>query len=295
MSVDLVNLYARQYATNVELLLQQAGSRLRGCVTEGSYVGDQASPVDQLGAVEMQEVTSRFAAMGRVDADTDRRWLFPTSYDLPQLIDKFDLVKMIVDPKSKYVQNAVNAAGRRIDRTIISAFFGTAKTGVQGATSTTFPAGQIVAVDHDAAGDTGLTVAKLREARRLFMAADLDMETEELFCGVTSQAHNNLLGEAQVVSLDYNERPVLVDGKIHKFLGFTFKHSELFGESLSGGDQQIPCWAKSGMHLGVWQDMRTDVDQRKDLQGLPWQIYLWLTIAATRIEEEKIVKILVNI
>jgi hypothetical protein len=27
------------------------------------------------------------------------------------------------------------------------------------------------------------------------------------------------------------------------------------------------------MHLGMWQDMQHDVSQRKDLTGLPWQVY----------------------
>ena len=68
MSINLPSHYVIQYSTNINLLLQEKGSKLRPYVTEGSYVGKQASPVDQFGAIEMQSVTSRFAAMGRVDA-----------------------------------------------------------------------------------------------------------------------------------------------------------------------------------------------------------------------------------
>ena len=73
MSVNLPNWYARQYSTNIQLKLQAMGSLLRPYVTEGRYVGDQASPVDFMGSVEMQDVTQRFAPTGRVDAATDRR------------------------------------------------------------------------------------------------------------------------------------------------------------------------------------------------------------------------------
>src|SRR5688572_14457205 len=118
MGANIPGHYVKQYATNIMLLLQQQGSRLRGKVTEGSYQGEQASPVDQMGPVEMQEVTTRFAPMGRIDPDVDRRWIFPLSYDLPQLIDRFDVLKTLQNPKSKYAQNAANAAGRRMDRTI---------------------------------------------------------------------------------------------------------------------------------------------------------------------------------
>lgn len=296
MSTNLPNLYARQFASTVELLLQQAGSRLRGKVDEKSgYRGEQASPVDQLGSVEMQPVGSRFSPMGRVDVDVDRRWIFPSWSELPQLIDENDTFQMVVDPKSKYVQNALAAAGRKIDRVLISAMLGTNYTGKTGSTSTSLPAGQSIAVNFGAAADVGLTVAKLREARRIFMAANLDMEKEEFYCGVTATEHDALLGETQVISLDYNDRPTVVDGKVTRMMGFNFVHSELFGESLSSGDHQVICWAKSKVHLGFWQDVMTDISKRNDLTSIPWQVYLKMGIGATRLEEEGVVRILCNI
>lgn len=292
MSVNLPSLYARQYADTIMLLLQQQGSRLRPCVTEkGDYKGEQASPVDQIGAVEMQEVTTRFATMGRVDADVDRRWVFPASYDLPQLVDHFDQLKMITDPKGKYVQNGLFAAGRRIDRTIIAKMLGTNKTGKDGSTSTVFLTGNVVDVAEGASVNTGLTVAKLIKAKELLMGHNVDIENDTLFCGITAKENSSLLREAQVVSLDYNEKPVLVEGKVTSFMGFNFIHSELFGETLSSGDHQCLAWAKSGVHLALWEDVRSDISQRNDLQGLPWQVYFWLTLDATRLEEKKVVNI----
>ena len=146
MSVNLPTHYVQQYSTNIALLLQQKGSKLRNTVMTGSHVGKQASPVDQFGSIEMQPVSSRFAPMGRVDAATDRRWVFPSDFDLPQLIDEFDKLRLITDPSSSYVQNAVMAAGRQFDRLICSAFTGTAKTGEAGGTSTIFTAANEVDV-----------------------------------------------------------------------------------------------------------------------------------------------------
>jgi hypothetical protein len=45
------------------------------------------------------------------------------------------------------------------------------------------------------------------------------------------------------------------------------------------------------MHFGMWNDVTTDITQRKDLQGLPWQAYVYMTAGATRIEENKVVRI----
>lgn len=290
MSINIPNHYAQQYATNIEMLLQQKDSRLRSLVTQGQYVGEQASPVDQINSIEMQSVSGRFEAMPRVDADVDRRWVQPLDFDLPQLIDSFDKLRLLTDPNSVYVMNAVSAAKRKMDDVIIDAFFGTAKTGKTGSTSTSFPSAQQVAVNQGASGNTGLTVAKLREARRLLRAAEVDVDMDPITVVVTSKQEDNLLAEAQVISLDFNDRPVLVDGKLKSFLGMNIVHSERL-DADSNSYRRVPVFAKSGMHLGIWNDITSDISQRKDLRGLPFQAYVYMTIGATRLEEAKTVEI----
>lgn len=290
MSINVPSLYVQQYATNIQLLLQQKGSKLRQLIMSGSHVGKQASPVDQVGSINMQPVTSRFQAMGRVDAAVDRRWVFPSDFDLPQLIDSFDKLRLLTDPQSVYVQNAVYAAGRQMDDLIIDAFFGVAKTGETGATSTSFLAGQQVAVNFGASSNVGLTVAKLREAKKILMANEVDIDNDPITAVVTAEQHDNLLAEAQVISTDFNDRPVLVDGKLSRFLGINFVHCERLDVDGSSY-RRIPVFAKSGMYLGLWNDIKTDISERKDLQGLPWQAYVYMTAGATRLEEKKIVEI----
>jgi len=290
MSVNIPAHYVQQYSSNIQLLLQQRGSKLRNFCMEGSHVGKQASPVDQIGAVEMQSVTSRFQPIGRVDAPTDRRWVFPSDFDLPQLIDSFDKLRLLTDPESSYVQNAVFAAGRKMDDLIIDAFFGTAKTGEAGSTSTSFPAGNQIAVDFGSSSNVGLTVAKLKEAKKKLMANEVDLESDPLCCVVTAKQHDDLLSEAQIINTDYNDRPVLVDGKIQRFLGIDFIHCERL-DADGSSYRRVPLFAKSGMYLGLWNDMSTDIDRRKDLQGHPWQAYLYMTAGATRLEEDKIMEI----
>jgi len=290
MSVNLPSHYVIQYANTIQLLLQQKGSKLRDAVMSGSHVGKQASPVDQIAKIEMQAVSGRYAAMGRVDAAVDRRWVFPSDFDLPQLIDSFDKLRLLNDPSSSYVQNAVYAAGRQMDNLIIDAMFGTAKTGESGSTSTTFPAGNQVAVNEGASGNTGLTVAKLRKAKRLLMANQVDIENDPIYCVASALQLDNLLAESQVVSTDFNDKPVLVEGKINRFLGINFIHSELL-DTDGSSYRRIPVFAKSGMYIGLWNDISTDISQRKDLQGLPWQAYVYLTAGATRLEENKIMEI----
>lgn len=302
MSVNIPTHYVQQYSTNVQLLLQQKGSRLRQAVMSGQHVGKQASPVDQFGKVEMQVPAGRFADIGRVDAATDRRWVFPIDRDLPQLIDGFDKLRLLTDPQSSYVTNAKHAVDREYDRRIIDAFFDDAKTGESGSTTTSFgtgltsAAGRNVAVALGAAAATGLNVAKLREAKRYLMANEVD-ETDPLFCVVTAKQHDDLLNEIQVTSMDFNTvggTPVLQEGKIARFLGINFIHTELLEtgtDNAAGTSRAVPVFAKSGMYLGIWNDMSFDVTQRKDLSGLPYQVYVQMTSGATRLEENKVARV----
>jgi hypothetical protein len=299
VSVNITTFYVQQYARIINELVQQRDSRLRKAVTEQRYEGKAGSPVEQVGAIAMQPVTSRYAPMGRVDAPTDRRWVYPSDFDLPQLLDSFDQLRLLVDPKSKFVQNAHFAANRQFDDLIISAMFGTSKTGETGQNSTTFPSSQAVSVQQGAAAPTGLTVAKLREAKRILLANEaIEYHgAPELYCVAKATQLDNLLAEVQVVSTDFNDEggaPVLKDGVITKFLGIEFIHSERLTtgtDDQSGTSTQVCMWEKNGLHLGLWNDVTTDVAQRKDLQGLPWQAYVYLTAGATRLEEKRVTKI----
>jgi hypothetical protein len=293
MSVNIPTQFTIGFSTNIQVLLQQKGAKLRMCVDEGHYTGKQASPVDQVGSVEASKVTSRFGPMPRTDAVLDRRWVFPTDYDLAQMIDRFDKLRLITDPESVYVQNAVYALGRKLDAEIIAAFFGDAKTGEQGGSTTIFPAAQVV--NEDVGGNNSrINVQKMITAKEILMANFVDFDNDPVYCGITAKDHSALLNEIQVISSDFagSDRPVLVDGKVTKFLGMNLVHCELF-ESLSlvGGEVLLPVWARSGMHLGVWNDITATVSQRHDIQSEPWQAYVLGTFGATRIEEKKIVKI----
>lgn len=297
MSVNITTFYVQQYAKILNELVQQRDSRLRKACTEQRYEGKAGSPVEQVGAVAMQPVTTRYAPMGRVDAPTDRRWVYPSDFDLPQLLDSFDKLRLLIDPKSKFVQNAHFAANRQIDDLIISALGGTAKTGETGQNSVTFPSAQVVSVQQGAASPTGMTVAKLRQALVILRQNEAIPDNDEpadVYCVMGGKQLDNLLAEVQVISSDFNDQPVLEEGRVTRFLGIDFIHSERLG---TGTDDQAgtstPCyiWQKEGMHLGIWNDITTDIAQRKDLQGLPWQAYVYLTAGATRIEEKRVVKV----
>ena len=173
---------------------------------------------------------------------------------------------------------------------IIAAFFEDAKTGETASTTTSFPAANLIDVQFGASGDTGLTVAKLREAKRLLMSFEVDVDSDPLTCVVTAKQHDDLLAEAQVISTDFNDKPVMVEGRVTRFLGINIVHTERLDVNAQS-ERRVPVFARSGMHLGLWNDIRTDIAVRKDIQGLPWQAYVFMTAGSTRLEENKTIEI----
>lgn len=286
MSFQVTTAFVQQYSTNVGLLLQQRGSRLRECVTVGSYTGKAAKVVEQIGAVTAQARTSRHADTPLISTPHDARWCHPTDYEWADMIDDQDKLRMLIDPTSPYAMNGAYALGRAMDSLIITAALGTALTGENGSTSTAFDtANQQIAV-----GAAGLTVAKLRTAKKKLMAAEVDVEMDPLYVAVTATQLDNLLGTTEVTSADYNTVKALVAGNVDTFMGFKFIHTELLGLDGSS-DRRCIAWAKSGLHLGMWNDITTKVSERAD-KSYATQVYVKGTFGATRTEEKKVVEII---
>ena len=287
--------YIEQFSSNIQLKLQQKGSRLRSAVMSGTHRGSQASPVDQFGAIAANKVTGRYQPIQNVDAPTDRRWVFPQDYDLNQLLDTFDKLRLITDPLSSYVTNALYALGRAMDQEILNGLTGTNYTGNNGATSTTLPSSQIVSVEQGAAAATNITVAKLRAGKKILLSNEVDLDSDPIYMAINAAGHDTLLSEVQVISSDFNgDKPVMEEGKITRFLGVNFIHTELLStgtDDIAGTSTIYPMWAKSGAYLGMWEDIVTDVSQRKDLSSLPFQAYVKGTFGGTRLEEKKVVQI----
>jgi hypothetical protein len=297
MSANLYELFTEQFSTNLELLLQQMGSLLRGKVKEGFHVGKMASPVNQIGAIQMKAPAGRFAPIGRVDASFVRRWVFPREGDIPQLIDSFDELETIVDPKSMYVENAAMATGRAWDDEIISAALGSATTGVDIGNLTTetwssFSSAYNVAHDFGASATTGMTIAKLIEAQRIFMHNHVNLDQDPATLVLGSQQHADLLNQVEVVSTEFNERPALVEGRVKRFLGFDIVVTERL--TVTSSDRYCFAFVKSGMYLGMWRDLTNRVSIREDLSSQPYQLYTMAMYGATRLQPGKVVQILAN-
>jgi len=283
MSNEILDWSVIDYKSTVESLLQQRGSKLRGAVMEDRYTGKSGKAVNQLGPVIAQKRTTRHSDTPLIETPQDARWVYPDDYEWADLIDDQDKLRIIADPTSPYAINGAMSLGRAMDDAIILAATASAKTGEDGSTSTSFPAGQTATTTTG-----GLTIAKLREAMQLLIAAEVDVDNEALYCLIGAKQHDDLLGQTQAVSLDFTNKPVLVEGRIKAFMGFNFIDSQRL--ALSGTDRKVVCWAKSGMHLGIWNDIEVKISERAD-KSYSNQVYVKASFGATRVEEKKVVAI----
>jgi hypothetical protein len=292
----LLPLFTTQFSMNMELLLQQKGSKLRGKVAEGFHVGRMASPINQVGAVTMKAPVGRFATKAPVFASLSRPWVFPIPGEIDQYIDTFDELQTICDPKNSYTEAAANAAGRYWDDGLIANATGTTQRGVDASslTAETFTAStfQISATFGTGGTASGLTVAKMIEAQRLLRKYHNDLEMDAPTMVVGSQQAADLLSNVQFVSTEFNDRPVLVDGQVKRFLGFDIVISERLPQTTVGTTRGVLVFVKSGLYLGVWKDTENRIFQRPDLSGNPWDISTTLMYGAVRTQLGKVFQIL---
>ncbi len=281
----------QEYKANVELLLQQNDTRLAGAVTIGSYVGKAASIVEQFGEATAQLKTGRHSDTPLLDLSQDKRWVFPSDYEWASLIDNEDQLRAIVDLTSPYAQAGAAAMNRAKDDVILAAIFGTNYKGENGTTSESF--GTVGSGTYDVGVNVGgtasaLNVAKLQSGVRILMTANKGELMEPVYGAISSYEHDSLLKEIQVVNKDYGASAVLVDGKVKRFMGVDFILTERL--TITSGNRLIPLWLKSGVHLGLWNDIMADIGVRRD-KSMAKQVYLCMTLGATRTQLGKQVRV----
>jgi hypothetical protein len=284
--------HVTMFTANVKASLVKMGGLIKPLVSQSTYMGEKAQVVMFIGPVEFIERDTPYSDTKLTELEHTQRWIFGKEYDCAVLVDRLDMLKLVYDPTSPYVERFREAANRKMDEIVVSAFFATAKTGKNAGTDTTLPAGNTVA-----AGGTGFTVNKLRSLRKLFKKKHVDVRTVKPYVLINAEGADDLLGETTVGSSDYNAVKPLVDGEVSSFMGFQFIPYEDNGSSKdgkgipsysSGGTiRQSAAWVPDGMHYGSWDDLVITINNRPDKNNIK-QIHGTFTGGATRIDESKV-------
>jgi hypothetical protein len=283
MSVQITTAFVEQYKGNVEMLVQQKGSRLRKAVSVETVTGKNAF-FEQVGVTAARQRTSRHSDTPRMDTPHARRRVSLVDYDWADLIDDEDRVRMLINPSGPYAIAASAAMGRAMDEAIVDAADGTAYTGVAGGTSTSYDSSNTVDVQVgiSPAADTGLNVGKLRAAKNILDANEAEDENRTMV--INAKQLQNLLGETEITSSDYAVVKALVQGEVNTFMGFDFIRTELL-ETDSNSDDKVLFWQNSGMKLAIGSEPSVKISERDD-KNYATQVFVSMSIGATRMQEK---------
>ena len=292
MSTQIPTSFVQQYSSAVRHLVQQRMSRLRGFVDVRTGLTGESAFFEQIGEVTSSKKTGRHQPIEFSDTPHKRRMVTSETYDTADAIDNDDRLRMLIaDPAGEYARAQAKQMGRDVDDILITAATGPAQTGKTGSTTVNLPASQKIDVNYVEAGspaNSNLTVGKLRRAKAILLGNEVD--EDNLFMAVSSSQLHSLLFDNKLTSADFNTVRALVNGEIDTFMGFRFVRSERLQRD-SSDHRRVFAWAREGIALGVWQDVTTRIDPRVDLRTHPMQVYTWMDMGATRMEEKQVVEI----
>ncbi len=287
MSIQVPVAFQQKYRNDFLLLAQQAGSRLYRTVrNDPDRLDGKAGFFDRIGAVSMVEITGRHQPTVLQNTPHSRRRITMRDFAFHDAIDWQDVVRLGRDPSGKYSQNAMLAAGRQKDDLIIAALGGNAVSIDEddAATNVALPSAQKVAT-----GSGGMTVYKLRQAKKILDAAEAGTQDgAKRFCVLTSYQVDDLLGTTQVTSSDYNTVKALAAGEINTFLGFEFIRSERLIKSST--TRYCYCYTQNAIGIAVGKDPMVQMSIRPDLNHA-MQISVYMMMDATRIEDVQVVQV----
>ncbi len=264
------------------MLSQQKGSLLRGAVDVETVVGKNAF-FERIGAVTAVKRTTRHADTPQIDTPHSRRRVSMVDYEYADLIDNQDKIRTLIDPTSSYATAAAMALGRSMDDEIIAAVSGNSFGGETGSTTVALPSAQKITE----ASTGGMTIAKLREAKEIMDSNSVDPSLQR-FIVVGPKQISDLLGTTEVTSSDFNTVKALANGEINQFLGFNFITSNRL--DLTSSKRLCLAFTSQAIKLALGQDLMTRIDERSD-KGYATQVYVCMSVGATRMEEEQVVTI----
>jgi hypothetical protein len=282
MSSQITEAFVQEFGAAYNHVAQQMASRLEGAVKVESGIVGTSKSINRVGQQIATQRTTRHGDTPINDTPHSTRYVDLLDYEVGDMVDDQDKLRLLVDPTSDYLKAMVAAHNRKKDDIIISAFGGNSRASTG---NVALPSGQKIAV-----GGTGLTKTKILQALKLFRQNEADEEAgEELYIAYSATALQDVLGDTQLTSADYLAVQMLQAGSLKgKWCGFNWIPTERCPKVST--TRFLYAWAKSGVALGVGQNIVTRVGEDPS-KSFNMRVYAKQSLGAVRIEEEKVVEI----
>lgn len=283
MSNFVTEAFVQQFADNFLHLSQQMTSRFERAVAIESGIKGTSKSINRLGQRTAQRRTSRHGDTPINDQPHSTRYVDLFDWEDGDMLDDQDKIRLMTDPTSEYARAMVQALSRAKDDVIIQALSGVARSSTG---NVALPSMQKIAV-----GGTGLTKAKMIQARKLFRSNEADEENgQDLYLGYSSTALSDLLSDTTLTNSEVNTVLSLQSGQLRdgKLMGFTMIPSERFAKVST--TRYLYAWAKTGVVLGIGEEIKVRIGEDPG-KGYNMRPYAKMSLGAVRVEEEKVVEI----
>lgn len=286
--------FVQQFHDTFEIATQQKDSRFQGAVSDRGRITGASFTINDMGTVEMTEVTSRFADTEWTVPDAGTRNALMADYTLHVPIEKRDLHKLIAQPQGPYMDLTIAANNRKKDDVIYRALLDPVlrKTAHNGAYAPVpLPAGQRILN-----AGSGMTKAKLIAAKAMFRRNECDEQNgEELFITYDADMLSQILTDTTLTSADFMAVKMLQEGALAgKWLGFNWIAYEKLDLTPAAGEvpafKTAAAWCKTAAHFGTGEAFGTDIGPRRDKNNTI-QISVDASYGAGRANEKKVVSI----
>lgn len=307
MSFQITEAMVKQYSSNVFHLAQQEESRLAPFVRRETQDAETAF-YDRIGAVTAMKKTGRHSDTTYQDTPHSRRAVSTEDFFYADLVDEEDKLRIIMNPESEYTQAAKMALGRAMDDVIVESALGEARAGKDGGSIINLTdVNRVAGFDGSTITGVGLNVKTLRAIKKKFNQNEV--MDNELYIAVTAEQLDNMLGELEVTSADFNSVKALVQGDVDTFMGFKFIRLERLpvtdaaitydetdgsvgagGGTLPIGARRIFAWSRSGILLATASEVKARISE---MPGKHYanQVYASMSIGGVRMEEVRVVEI----
>lgn len=279
------------FTENFMLATQQRGSKLRPFVTEQPCSGEGAVAADIIGEISYRRGTGRQRNNIENVPENNRRWLvYRDPIETGQYLDTVDKFRQINRPDSRLMEAHVAAIRRGVDDTILG-LDEDGKVGEGGIlgkiTEGKRPGGAGIGLPAEYRtlhNSTGLTIGKLRAARKKLGLSENDLEFVTPVMAITTNQHDDLLGIVESASANLNmlEQPHIVEGKVRRLLGFNFVEINRLPKTNS--TRHCPVWLRDKIVLGVWQDITPAMWNDTHAKNTPY-IHVEAYMDCTRTED----------
>lgn len=285
----------------VTQLSQQKKRKIMGAIRWEEGVTGKTWPFQRIGSLDMVDAT-RDSDTTYLNPPQSKRRAVLLDKNAAVLLDRLDQVRELINPMSEYTQILTYARERQLDRFALSVAgltaAGAANTAVGGilglatvvdeaAESTSTSA--LPTTQQIVNGGTGLTMAKVLQAKRIMDVNEVEEEDRYFFYSPIGM--QKLLSDTQVTSSDYNTVQALVRGGLpedQEWCGFKWRMSN----RLPVASSIRSCIAVQKMCAGMAVGLITDIDV--SLAPHKWnnpQAICKLSAAAVRIDDLGVVQV----